>query len=105
MRTLVLLDSASDDMDTILRYITKSSGDIEAGLRFSDQLQQQCEKLASLPGMLGQACPEFGYGIRGFVFKGYIIFFRYLDDRLEVVNIIESHRDLAAYFDDGATLQ
>jgi len=37
-------------------------------------------------------------------FKGYVIFFRYLDDNVfEVVRIIEGHRDIPALFadDDG----
>ena len=42
--------------------------------------------------------------VRSFPFKGYVIFFRYLDDAiLEIVHIIEGHRDVAAIFarDDG----
>ena len=32
--------------------------------------------------------------------KGYVIFFRYADHRFEVVNILEGHRDIEAFFDD-----
>jgi len=31
-----------------------------------------------------------------------VIFFRYRDDMLEVVNILEGHRDIDAFFSDGA---
>jgi toxin ParE1/3/4 len=44
------------------------------------------------------------HDIRSAPFKGYVIFFRYLDDDiLEVVHVIEGHRDVAAIFakDDG----
>lgn len=33
-------------------------------------------------------------------FKGYVIFFRYLDETFEVVRIIEGHRDIDAVFAD-----
>jgi hypothetical protein len=32
---------------------------------------------------------------------GFIIFFRYLPDTFEVVNILEGHRDLPAYFTEN----
>jgi len=43
--------------------------------------------------------PELRRDIRGTPFKGYVIFFRYLDDDiLEIVHIIEGHRDVIAIF-------
>ncbi len=30
--------------------------------------------------------------------QGYVIFFRYVDERFEVVNIIEGHRDIDELF-------
>lgn len=50
------------------------------------------------------AAVELRPDLRSFPFKGYVIFFRYLDDEiLEVVHIIEGHRDVAVIFakDDG----
>jgi toxin ParE1/3/4 len=58
----------------------------------------QCRKLASLPGTLGRPRPELRPDIRSFPFKGYMIFFRYKDDMFEVVNVLEGHRDVIAYF-------
>ncbi len=41
--------------------------------------------------------------IRSFAFKGYVIYFRYVGNTFEVVNVLEGHRDAVAYFhDDGA---
>jgi hypothetical protein len=36
--------------------------------------------------------------IRSFSFKGYVIFFRYEGDTFRVVNVLEGHRDIIAYF-------
>jgi plasmid stabilization system protein ParE len=38
--------------------------------------------------------------IRSVAFKSYVIFFRYVDDTFEVVNIIEGHRDIEALYRD-----
>ena len=32
--------------------------------------------------------------------KGYVIFFRYADERFEVVDLLEGHRDIEAFFGD-----
>lgn len=62
---------------------------------------RQCAKLAALPGVLGRARPELRPDIRSFAFRGYVIFFRYRGDRLEVVSVLEGHRDIDAHFSDG----
>ncbi|MSP03596.1 MAG: type II toxin-antitoxin system RelE/ParE family toxin [Acetobacteraceae bacterium] len=100
MRRLILLDTALADFADILRYIARQSGSRVIGRRFVNQLQSQCERLASLPGTLGRARPELRPDIRSFAFKNYVIFFRYDGDRFEVVNVPEGHRDIIAYFRD-----
>ena len=81
-------------------YIARESGSVETARRFTAALRTQCVKLASLPGDLGVARPELRPAIRSFAHKGYVIFFRYRRDRLEVVAILEGHRDLDAAFAD-----
>ena len=71
-------------------------------LKSDETLRTPCAsnaaKLASLPGTLGRPRPDIRPDLRSFPYKGYIIFFRYLPDVFEVVNILEGHRDLATYF-------
>lgn len=98
MPQLRMLPSALADLVTILDYITRESGSLSIGRRFVGELRQKCRILASLPGTLGRARPELRSDIRSTPFKGYIIFFRYIDDRFEVVNILEGHRDIEALF-------
>ncbi len=101
MRRLVYLASARRDLVAILVYLTRESGSPAIGRGFVDALRQQCRKLASLPGTLGRARPELRPDIRSFACKGYVIFFRYDGDVLEVVNVLEGHRDIDASFRDG----
>ena len=101
MRQLVYLSSARQDFRDILRYLAQESGDRAIARAFVNRLQQQCGKLASLPGTLGRARPELRPDIRSFPFRGYIIFFRYEAQTFEVVNVLEGHRDFPSFFDEG----
>jgi plasmid stabilization system protein ParE len=94
-----VLDSARDDIAEIYAYIEQRSGDATVAERFVRQLNEQCRRLARLPGTLGRARSELRSDIRSAPFKAYVIFFRYLDnDVFEVVHIIEGHRDIDALF-------
>ena len=98
MRRLVYLSSARQDFRDILRYLTQESGDRAVARAFVNRLQQQCGKLASLPGTLGRARPELRPDIRSVPYRGYIIFFRYEAETFEVVNVLEGHRDFPSLF-------
>ncbi|OOG76293.1 plasmid stabilization protein [Sinorhizobium sp. A49] len=93
-----MLPSALTDLVDILEYITRQSGSLVAGRRFVGELRQKCRTLAGLPGTIGRSRPELRADIRSSAFKGYVIFFRYVDERFEVVNIIEGHRDIDELF-------
>ncbi len=38
--------------------------------------------------------------LRGIAFEAYVIFFRYAGDVLEIVNVLEGHRDIEGYYSD-----
>jgi toxin ParE1/3/4 len=100
VRKLVYLVSAQDDLANILEYITRESGNLAIGLGFITALRSKCAKLASLPGILGRHRPDLRSDIRSSAFKGYVIFFRYEGEFLEIVNVLEGHRDIVAYYGD-----
>ena len=100
MRRVVLLGAAHRDLIDILEYITRESGTLLIGRRFVGEIRDKIARLASLPGTLGRARPELRPDIRSVAFKGYVIFFRYVDDNtLEIINILEGHRDIDAHFE------
>lgn len=98
MRTLVYRAAARRDLIAIFTYIAEESGSTETARRFVDRLREQCRKLATLPGTLGRARPELRPGIRSFPFQGYVIFFKVSETVLEIVTIVERHRDVEAVF-------
>jgi toxin ParE1/3/4 len=100
VRHLRVTAAADRDLLEIFDYIADASGSAETARRFTSAIEAQCRQLARLPGTLGRARPELRPDIRSAPFKGYMIFFRYLDDVFEVVRIIEGHRDIDALFAD-----
>jgi toxin ParE1/3/4 len=100
---LVFTDAAVDDLEAILRYLARSSGQAHVASRFVTALEDRCAQLAGLPGHMGVARPELGADIRSAPCKGYVVFFRYSDDCFEVINILERHRDFITYFGDENT--
>lgn len=98
MRRLKYLAAAQRDLVEILTFITQQSGSLDTGRRFVARLRGQCRRLAELPGTLGRARPELRQDIRSFPCQGYLIFFRYQDDALEIISILEGHRDIENHF-------
>ena len=93
------LDSARADLLHILDYITRESSSLVTAQRFIGLLRQTCKHHASLPAQLGRPRPELQTDVRSFSYRGYVIFFRYIDDVFEIINIIEGHRDFDSYFE------
>jgi toxin ParE1/3/4 len=91
---LVYLQAARRDLLEIAQHITREAADVRIGEGFAGLIRQQCRKLASLPGTLGRRRPELHPEIRSFAYKGYIIFFRYRAGDLQVINVLEGHRDI-----------
>jgi plasmid stabilization system protein ParE len=100
VRRAIFLASVQNDLLGILSYIAEQSGSLSVAQRFVRQLRDYCHKLAGLPGTLGRARPDIRPDLRSAPYKSYVIFFRYVGERFEVVNILEGHRDILAYFDD-----
>jgi toxin ParE1/3/4 len=98
VRKGTFLASVRGDLIAILTYIAGESGSVSVGEAFVRKLRAKCHKLAAFPSTIGRPRPELRDGIRSFPYMGYVIFFRYLGDRFEVLNILEGHRDIDAHF-------
>ena|SRR5436305_1858530 len=98
MYQLRYLKRARADLIEIKTYIAKQSRSNDVANRFMEKLRDQCQKLAELPGTIGRTRPEIMEGLRSFPYGNYIILFRYNGDFLEIVSIIEGHRDIEGLF-------
>lgn len=93
-------DAALSDLAEIGEYLARESRSRATADAFTDRLITHCEKLAASIGTLGVARPDLGFDLRSLPFGNYTIFFRYGQDVLEIVNILESHRDAYRAFRD-----
>ncbi len=98
MYQLRYLEQAKEDLIQIKRYIARESGSNEVALRYTDMLRRQCRELAELPGVMGRARPELMEGLRSIAHGNYVILFRYSGSSVEIVSIIEGHRDIEGLF-------
>jgi len=96
---LKYLDAAKNDLAEIARYITSESGNRNIAINYISRIRAYCRNLAATEtSQRGTARPELMDGMRSEPFGNYVIFFRYHGNVLEIVNILEGHRDIQAYF-------
>ena len=96
MRRAIILPAARRDLEDTLEHLIDVSDNFPTARRFVSRLRQKCHEIASLPGTLGVARPDLRPDVRSVVYGSYVIIFRYVGDRFEVVRVIEGHRDLPA---------
>jgi plasmid stabilization system protein ParE len=92
--------SAKSDLDAIAIYVAEQSGSRMVAERFTNELRQKCAELAAATILMGRPRSDLRPDLRSHPHKSYVIFFRYVGDVFEVVNIIEGHRDIPAMFRD-----
>lgn len=98
MYKLRYLTQAKDDLIGIKRYITNESGHPKIGLEYTRKLLAKCRKLAEFPGLAGRERLELGGDLRSSTVDNYVIFFRYNENCVDIVSIIEGHRDIDSLF-------
>lgn len=88
---------ATQDLKEIADYYTATS--IEAGEKFFRQFDRRCEQLVNFPNM-GRSYAEIRPDLRGLPLDGYIVFYRVLDNGIEILRVINARRDLPSIFQD-----
>lgn len=99
MRRLVFRASAQRDIEQIALYIARESGEIRISQAFIAKLKARCTKLRKLEALLGTARPELSPDMRSTPAEGYVIFFRYTEATVEIVNILHGSRDTVQHLD------
>jgi toxin ParE1/3/4 len=97
-RRLVFLQGARANIRDISDFVTEASGSEDVAESFVAHLVERCQRLASLPGLLGTPRFDLRADVRSTPHGSYVIFFRYVDDSLEIVNVLHGGRDLPNYF-------
>lgn len=90
-----LAKRVESDLDEIWSYIAADS--VTAADRAIDRIYELIQMLARQP-LIGQSRNDLRSELREFPAKSYVIYYRPLDDGVEVVRIIHSARDVAGMF-------
>ena len=86
-----LSEQSRSDPDDIWLYI--ASDNVSAADRFIDELVGKFQTLATQPG-IGRTREEFGESLRSFPVGNYVIFYRAMQDGIEVMRVLSGFRDI-----------
>ncbi|MBD2605714.1 type II toxin-antitoxin system RelE/ParE family toxin [Scytonema hofmannii FACHB-248] len=88
------------DIKEINKFIARENP--QAATRFIDAVEEKCKVLADFPNM-GRSFDYLAPSLRGFSVGNYIIFYRSIEDGIEVERVLSGYRDFDALFlDDDA---
>jgi toxin ParE1/3/4 len=90
-----LTEEARDDLDEIWLYIAEDNPPAADDLL--DTLYERFVLLAEQP-FLGRARPELAPNLRSFPVGNYVIFYRPIDDGVEIARVLRGSRDIDALF-------
>lgn len=97
MNHYIIAPSASQDLNNIAEYFLKQN--VQAGEKFFLKFNRKCKQLIQFPH-LGRPYNHLKPSLRGLSLDGYIIFYRFIDETLEILRIVNGRQDLDALFDN-----
>ena len=89
---------ATQDLNDIADYF--STHNVRAGEKFFQSFNKKCQQLVSFPNS-GKNYDDIYPNLKGISVSGYIIFYRIIDDGIEILRVISGRRDLPAIFTDS----
>jgi toxin ParE1/3/4 len=89
---------ASRDLNEIADYFAENS--LEAGDKFFRALNQKCQQLVRFPNS-GKSYATIRPDLRGLSLQGYVIFYRLLDDGIEILRVVNGRRNFLSFFNDS----
>lgn len=96
MNRYIIAPSASQDLNNIAEYFLKVN--VQAGEKFFLKFSHKCQQLIQFPH-LGRPYTHMNPSLRGLSLDGYIIFYRFIDETLEILRIVNGRQDLDILFD------
>jgi len=97
MPTILKSRQARADLLDIGEYIFGQSHSEETAHRVLDAIDEKCQFLARNP-FAAEARPDLAPQLRASPVGSYVIFYRPIDDGIEVVRVLHGARDIPAVF-------
>ena len=88
---------ASRDLTEIADYFAETN--VEVGERFFKEFNSKCQQLVSFPSS-GKSYGAIRPDLRGLSIEGYIIFYRILDDGIEILRVVSGRRNLPSCWNE-----
>lgn len=95
MSNYSLTDQAIEDINEICDYL--SGFNLESANQFLNTIEQKCQVLVQFPNM-GRIYAELLPELRGISVNPYIIFYRLIEDEVEIIRVVNGYRDLESLF-------
>ncbi len=90
---------ASQDIEAIADYLATQSN-LTIAERFLSGIDSTFQQIAQFPQM-GRKRDELYPGLRSLPYQQYLIFYRLLNEEIEVFRVVSGYRDLTALFQDS----
>ncbi|MTF37676.1 type II toxin-antitoxin system RelE/ParE family toxin [Cyanobacterium aponinum] len=88
---------ASRDLNEIAEYFAQNN--LVAGENFFREFNRKCQQLTKFP-YSGKSYAKIRQDLRGLSFQKYIIFYRLLDNGIEILRVVSGSRNLPDIFKD-----
>jgi toxin ParE1/3/4 len=95
MSRCIINTLAIRDLDEIADY--RGELDLALADQFIQDFNRRCVQIASFPRS-GKSYSQLSPHLRGISWSGYIIFYRLLDDEIEIMRVVDGRRDLSGLF-------
>jgi toxin ParE1/3/4 len=92
----IISPAAICDLNDITDYFAKHN--INAGDHLLDEFSKKCRYLTQFP-LMGRSYREIRSYLRGLPIQNYIIFYRVINNGLEIMRVVKGDRDLEAVFE------
>jgi len=89
---------ASRDLNAITDYF--AANNLDAGERFFREFNRKCQQLVAFPNS-GKSYAQIRPDLRGLSFEGYIIFYRVLNDGIEILRVVSGRRNFPSLFEES----
>ncbi|MFM9159210.1 MAG: type II toxin-antitoxin system RelE/ParE family toxin, partial [Dolichospermum sp.] len=89
--------SASQDLNKIADYFLAVN--VEADEKIFRKFYKKCQQLVQFP-KLGRSYSHIKPSLRGLPLDGYIIFYRVINETVEILRIVNGRQDLDALFSE-----
>lgn len=95
----IISPAAIADLDDITDYFAERN--INAGEQLLDEFSKKYRYLTQFP-LMGRSYSEIRPYLRGIPMKNYIVFYRVINDGIEIMRVIKGDRDLETIFEEDS---